>query len=85
TRNITEECAAKILPEEATEGDKRWEHYCQNPEDIGKVYECFRDYYETLTEEDKASLQNFKECAAGVNEEYCEGESDESTELPDLN
>ncbi|CAL1283336.1 unnamed protein product [Larinioides sclopetarius] len=83
TTNITEECVAKILPENVMEGDKRFEYYCHNPEDIDKVYDCFYDYYETLTEEDKASLKKFRECAAEVNEEFCQEESDESTESPD--
>ncbi|KAF8776991.1 hypothetical protein HNY73_013922 [Argiope bruennichi] len=71
TKNITEECVAKELPEEVIEGDKRWKYYCENPAMISKVYECFYDYYKTLTDEDKASILKFQECANDVKAKYC--------------
>ncbi|CAL1274924.1 unnamed protein product [Larinioides sclopetarius] len=69
-----EECLKKVLPEEVY-GDSaaHWEHFCGNPAGLGKTFDCLynEEYFKTLTEEDIASLKKFRDCAKGINEQYC--------------
>ncbi|GIY62610.1 uncharacterized protein CDAR_211581 [Caerostris darwini] len=71
-----EECVKKLVPEEFLEVTKRWPYYCQNPDMIGKTFDCLMDdeYFKSLTEEDLAALKKFKECAKGVHGQYCKKE-----------